>query len=198
MNKTILVFNILLITIIAEAQVNTVFEFQPIRIYDTIKTQKEINSIKELDKVNNTFFFTTKLSENDVGLFLIEKKAKYWIVYDYNDFVSNYVVGKHINLNNQYVSIEVKASRSGYGINSYSWYLIFDLKKKSYLTLHKSSYNADENDNVLRECRSYIKFKNNIFIIRRTCLPKNDCGYCVESGIYKINDGRFLKIKSSH
>lgn len=190
-------FYFLLLSYVTVAQANDALEFQSIRIYDTITTQKSINKIKEVDKINDNLFFTTEYLENK-GLFLIEKKEAYWIVYDYNDFVSNYVVSKHHKLNNQYVSIEVKASRSGFGINLYSWYLIFDLKNKSYLTLDKSSYKADEKNIVLNKCESIIKFKKDIFTITRNCFPKNECGNCIESGIYRVKNGKFIKVKSSH
>lgn len=192
MNKYALIFCFLSCGYFAMAQNNEIIEFQPIRLHDTIKTKQTFKTIKEVDKVNDTFFFTTKYLKEE-GLFLIEKRESYWIVYDYNDFVSNYVVGKHNKLNNQYVSIEIKVSRSGYGINLYSWYLIFDLKNKTYLTLDKSSYNADEKNIVLNKCESIIKFKNNTYTVTRNCLPKNECGNCIESGIYKVNNGKFIK-----
>lgn len=192
MKKSFLLFLILFINFSAKAQEQNTYEFQPLKIVDTIKRQNDLKSIKGLDKVDETYFFVTEYSKNK-GLYLIEKKKNYWIVYDYNDFVSNYVVRKHNYLNNNYISIVVSAQRSGSGINSYSWYLIFDLKKKAYLNLDKSSYNADENDKVYRKCESSIKFKDNVFTIKRTCFPSNDCGYCIESGIYKIENGKFFK-----
>lgn len=197
MNKYALIFCFLFWGYFAMAQTNDIMEFQSIRMHDTIKTKQTFKTINEVDKINDTFFFTTKYLKEE-GLFLIEKRESYWIVYDYNDFASNYVVGKHHKLNNQYESIEINVSRSGYGINLYSWYLIFDLKNKTYLSLDKSSYNADEKNIVLNKCESMIKFKNNTFTVIRNCLPKNECGNCIESGIYKVKNGKFIKIKSSH
>lgn len=191
MKKSFLLFLILFMNFSAKALEQNTYEFQPLKIVDKIG-QNDLKSIKGLDKVNEIYFFATEYSKKK-GLFLIEKKRNYWIVYEYNDFVSNYVVRKHNYLNNNYISIVVGAQRSGIGINSYSWYLIFDLKKKAYLILNKSSYNADENDKVLRKCESSIKFKNNIFTIKRTCFPGNECEYCIENGIYKIINGKFVK-----
>ena len=128
------------------------------------------------------------------GLFLIEKKKNYWIVYDYNEFVSNYTAEKHRFLNNNYVSIEVTAFRSGMGTNIYSWYLIFDLKNKTYITLFKSEYNANDEGIIINKCESEIKFKNEKFMIKRTSFTKNKCEYCIESGIYKIINGKFVKV----
>lgn len=192
MNKYVFLVMFFLISLSVIGQQQDTYEFQPLTISDTIKSQNDLKSIKGLDKVDDIYFFATGYSKNK-GLYLIEKKKNYWIVYDCNNFVSNYVVSKHNYLNATYISLTVSAQRSGSGINSYSWYLLFDLKKKAYLNLDKSSYNADENDKVLRKCESSIKFKNNIFTIERTCFPKNECKNCIEDGIYKIINGKFVK-----
>ena len=189
MMKSILLYSFLFVSNFAVAQEN-VFEFQPLRVHDTIKT---ISTIKDIDKINDNLFFTTKYSRQS-GLFLIEKKENYWIVYDYNDFVSNYSVTKHRYLNKDYVSLSVRVSRSGNGINLYGWYLIFDIKNKSYLTLHESAYNADDENNSLHKCEASITFKNNNFTVKNTSLKKEDCQDFIENGTYKIHNGRLEKI----
>ena len=66
------------------------------------------------------------------------------------------------------------------------------------MTLNKSIYNADENDKILEKCESSIRFNNGVFIIERICFAKNECGNCIESGIYKLKNEMLIKIKSSH
>jgi hypothetical protein len=177
------------------AQENDIFEFQPLSEVDRIKIPKTLKDFKGMDKVNDTFFFATEYYKGNKGLFLIEKNIKYWIVYDYN-LVSNTVGGKHITLNKNYVSTSVTLFKSGLGTNIYCFYIIFDLKNKTFLTLYTSEYNADGNGVILTKCDASIKFKNNHFTIKRTSYKKRKCEYCIGSGIYKIEKNKFIKIKN--
>lgn len=205
MKKSISIFCLLLINCIAIAQINTVNEFQPLRIFDTIKTQKEFKSIKGIVKVNNSFFFATAYSKKKNGLFLIEKKQKYWIVYDYNDFVSNFNLGEYKFYSKRYISATVSAMRSGNGENYYGWFVLFDLQKRTYLLIDVFSHNSDDDENHekyinTRECNSQIIYLNGNLKISRKCSPngeKNYCDNCIKSGVYKISNIGLEK-KSSH
>lgn len=73
MNKYALIFCFLFWGYFAMAQTNDIMEFQSIRLHDTIKTKQTFKTINEVDKINDTFFFTTKYLKEE-GLFLIEKE----------------------------------------------------------------------------------------------------------------------------
>ena len=191
--KVLFIIQFIFFTFCATAQTNDEHEFHTLHTFDTIKSQKTINGIKQKDVVNSNYFFATHYLKND-GLFLIQKKNDFWIVYDYNkEFGANYTVKKHQNINKKYVSISVAVSKSGIGINSYSHYVLFDLENHTYIVLHKSSYHADENDKLHDKCESTINFKNNFFVINRICVPINECDHCIESGRYKIKNNRLQK-----
>ena len=205
MKKYIPIFYLFFLNFVVKAQEQNIYEFQPLRVFDTIKTQKEFKSIKGIVKVNNYFFFATDYWKVKHGLFLFEKKQKTWIVYDYNDFVSNFNLGKYKIYSERYISATVSAMRSGNGENYYGWFILFDLKKRTYLVLDVFSHNSDDDENHekyvnTRECNAKIIYQNGSLKISRKCSPngeKNYCDNCMKSGVYKISNIGLEK-KSSH
>jgi hypothetical protein len=192
----LLSFNILL------GQNESEFLFQPIRIHSRVD-QKAIETIQFKHYIKNTSFFFAEKIGNEQGLFLVEKKLKDWIVYDYNDFISNMNVGEHKIHSKRYVSITVSAMRSGNGENYYGWYVLFDLERKTYLILNNFSHNSDDDKNHekyinTRECNSKVVYQNGILKITRKCNPnkeENYCDNCMESGEYRISNSGLNKQK---
>ena len=177
-------------------------EFEPLEIIDTIKSQKVIDQIKSKDVVKNSSFFFTQEYNKEKGLFLIEKKGNYWIVYNYDKyFISNYSISKHKIHSKRYVSIDISVMRSGWGENYYGWFILFDLEKRTYLVIQTFSHNSDDDKNHekyinTRKCSSKIIYQNGTLIITRKCSPngeKNYCSNCVESGKYKIVNNKLIK-----
>lgn len=189
----------------ARAQEESVYEFQPLNVRDTIKIPKTLKFIKGIDKVNDSFFFATEYSKGNKGLFLIEKKKKYWIVYDYNDFISKVNLGEYKFYSKKYISLTVSAMRSGNGENYYGWFILFDLEKRASMVIDIFSHNSDDDENHekyinTRECNSKIIYVNGNLKISRKCSPnaeKDYCDNCIKSGIYKISNIGLEK-KSSH
>lgn len=177
------------------------YMFKLLQIHDTIKSQKIIDRIKSKDAVKSTSFFFTQKYNDQEGLFFIEKKGKYWLVYNYDEhFISNYSVNKHKAHSNRYVSIDVGVVRSGMGENNYSWFVLFDLENKAYLVVQNFSYNSGEYDNGVRfedQCSSEIKYDKGYLIVNRKCNVKkediNYCSYCIETGKYKITADKLIK-----
>ena len=196
------IFLIVVLLYFGNVQAQDIFEFQPLRILDTIN-QKIIDKIKLKDRVKNTQCFFSEIYDANTGLFLFKKIGKKWMVYDYNDFVSNYTISKHTTYSKRYVSINVGAMRSGMGENNYSWLVLFDLEKVSYIVLNVFSHNSGEYSDKTefkQECSSKIQYiKNNTFSVTKTCdvkqEDKNYCDYCLDSGIYKIENDALKKIK---
>jgi hypothetical protein len=177
-------------------------EFEPLEIIDTIKSQKVIDQIKSKDEVKTSSFFFTKEYNKKRGLFLIEKKGKYWIVYNYDKFfISNYNIDKHKTHSKRYVSIDISVMRSGSGENYYGWFVLFDLQKKTYLVIQTFSHNSNDDENHekyinTQKCNSKIVYQNGILIIKRKCSANADnnyCSNCIESGRYKIENNKLIK-----
>ena len=196
------VFLIVVLLYFGNMQAQTVFEFQPLRILDTIN-QKTIDKIKLKDSIKNTQCFFSEIYDANKGLFLFKKIGGKWIVYDYNDFVSNYTISKHTTYSKRYVSISVGAMRSGMGENYYGWMILFDLDKASYIVLNVFSHNSGEYSDKTefqQECTSKIQYiKNNTFSVTKTCDVKkedeNYCTNCLDSGVYKIENDTLIKIQ---
>ncbi|RZK05022.1 MAG: hypothetical protein EOO46_16165 [Flavobacterium sp.] len=198
------IFLIVVLLYFSNVQAQTIFEFQPLRILDTI-TQKTIDKIKVKDYVKNTHCFFSEIYDTTTGLFLFKKIEDKWIVYDYNDFVSNYTLSKHTAYSKRYVSINVVAMRSGMGENYYGWLVLFDLEKASYIILNAFSHNSGEYSDKTefkQECTSKILYiKNNTFSVTKICdvkkEDKNYCTNCLDSGVYKIENDTLKKIQAN-
>ena len=175
------------------SQHNDMINFQPLRVVETV-SKETVDQIKIKDRIKESDGFFTQEFNAQSGLFLFEKKGNQWIVYDYNDFVSNYSVQKHVYHSERYVSVSVNAMRSGMGENIYGWMVLFDLEQKTYSVLNIYSHNSGEysNGEVFRqECKSDVKFlKNNTLQVTRVCdVQKEDANYCDEclkSGVYTL------------
>jgi len=196
------IFLIVVLLCFGNVQAQTIFEFQPLRILGNVN-QKTIDKIKLKDNVKNTQCFFSEIYDANKGLFLFKKIGNEWMVYDYNDFVSNYTISKHTTYSKRYVSISVGAMRSGMGENHYGWLVLFDLEKASYLILDVFSHNSgqySDKTEFKQECTSKIQYiKNNTFSVTKICdvkkEDKNYCDHCLDSGVYKIENGTLKKIK---
>lgn len=179
------------------AQAEGDYVFQSLRVVDTVKNEKVIDQIAFKDEVKNSSFFFTESYEENKGLFLFEKKGKNWIVYDYNDLVSNTKAKKHEWYSKRYVSINVTVFRSGMGDNVYGWFILFDLEKKSYLSVQNFSHNTDQDYGNLRTCNSFISYVDKSLKISRICnLTKDEdnyCNSCEGPGLYNITENGLTK-----
>lgn len=174
------------------------YRFQLLPVTDTVRTAAAINKIDFKTKINASFFLTEAYDEKE-GLFLFEQKGKDWIVYDYNEFVSNYSVSGLRYLDADHPAVTVTVSRSGMGTNLYNWIVIFDLAKKTYLSLMTGSYNeAYENSTAtIEQCESKISIRSHGISVRRTCdaPPTNAyCKNCLSSGEYTIKSNLLTKL----
>lgn len=198
MKSFILLLLSLLFQNLVFSQNQYLFTFQPLKIIDTIKNQKIIDKVVSRDQINAKFFLAETYNENK-GLFLFEKLTNKWIVYDYNDFVSNYMVSKHKFYGKNHPIVHIIASRSGMGTNVYGWVVLFDLEKRSYLVLETSSYNESYEEGKIKveKCNSDITINKGLMQVKMKCSAANNenyCDYCLSAGTYEIQNGAFVKL----
>lgn len=181
---------------ISEGEGKPVFIFQNLKIVDTVFKENIIKTIKKKDKVNSNCFFTEEY-QNSRGLFLFCKNPNFWLVYDFNDVLSNTSLATHSSLSARYVTVSVDVQRSGMGINRYGWVVLIDIIDKKYLYLDEFTYNSDDDGKNVGEvrCNTSITLNKGKFIIySKSNQPKNNSEYCIEPGLYQIKKDTLAKI----
>jgi len=174
-------------------------EFYPLTIKDEISDieAKKLQKVDSLDKVE--YFFTENYKE-DYGLFLIKKENKNWIVYDYELYLHggrNTVIKNIKEENNRFISIKILSSPTGICESNYERVILIDITQNSFTDFFTFSEIKcfDNNGQVSSssKCKAKFSIKGNLLKIKTS--KTNDLKDCIESGTYKYENQKFVKIK---
>mgnify|MGYP007011823750 CR=1 FL=1 len=173
-------------------------ELNPLSFIENI-SDNEKKSLVKADSLGKKDFFFTEQYKDDLGLFLVIKENENWVVYDFGlNFGSNTMIKEFKSENNRFISIQVFRSPSGACSSSYGIIILFDLINNEWTNFY--NYNRFEcyNDNAevssSSKCEVNFSIKDDILKMKSSKKP-NDGLYCFESGTYKYENGKFVKIE---
>lgn len=192
--KIVLVLILFLINSTSWGQ-DDVLEFSSIKFLEKVSTD-EVKKLIKVDKLSNKdFFFTKKYKEND-GLFFVKKENEIWFIYDF-ELSLNFGPNTHLTTitkeNNRFVNIEFSRSPSGTCSSLYLITVLFDILKNEFIFFF--SFNEfDCNDGNSKNCKATFQIKDNLLIIKSS-KTKEDGLNCIESGTYRYENYKFVKMK---
>lgn len=174
-------------------------EFYPITFIENT-SYDEIISLVKADSLGKKDFFFTEHYKNNSGLFLVKKEKENWSVYDFEtkSYGSNTVIKEIKCENDRFISIQVYRFPSGACASTYGIIILFDLINNQWTDFW--NYNRfecyDENADVSSssKCKVDFSLKGNLLKMKSSKKP-DDGLYCFESGTYRYENGKFVKVK---
>lgn len=177
-------------------------ELEDFSVIDTLYSKKAINGIKQKDFIKGTNMFFSSTYNNNWGVFLIEKKNKFWLVYSFDEYLSNQGISNHVCINKDYVKIYSYRYREFYNENgpnynaeeiSFKFYFLINYKIKKYTSFMCGErvylYGGKVGNRSLKTDWSQINashlniwFKNNNLIIKK--VGKSEA--LMSNGVYKL------------
>ncbi len=174
-------------------------DFKPLSCIEKVSNFNEIKSLVKADSLGRKDFFFTEQYKDGIGLFLIKKENENWFVYDFGlSYGSNSMVKEFKFENNRFVSIQVFRFPSGSCSSTYGIIVLFDLLNNQWTDFW--NYNRFECYNENAEVSSSLECKVNFsvngnFLKMKSSKKPDDGLYCFESGTYKYENGKFVKIE---
>lgn len=199
MKKLFYIFTIL-IPYIGWCQNNPdTLEFRPLVFIEKI-SDNEIKSLIKADSLNKKDFFFTEQYKDGFGLFLVKKENKNWSVYDYELYLNsgrNTVLGNIKEENNRFISIQTTSNPSGVCESHYEKEVLIDIKHNEFIDFFTFAQTKcyDENRKNLSQskCKAKFSIKGDFLKIRTSAT--SDLTDCIQSGTYKYENRKFVKVK---
>ena len=193
-------FAFLLIAILLQTPAwcqNNILEFFPLNLIDSI-SEGDVNSFIKVDSLKNSNYFFTESYKENYGLFFFKMEREKWSVYDFELYLlcgRNTIIDMIKQENKQFVSVQSLSNPSGVCESNYGRILLIDVLKNEFSNFYNYAQNKcyEENGDVsISECKVKFFLKNNSLKILST---KNRLSDCLESGTYKYNASKFVKMK---
>ena len=222
MKQIKIIILLLVISISLSGQNDEVLEFEPLVVIDTLFNKTEFDCIKanveaivvldtgSLEIVEGVYGY-------NLGAHLVKKSGNIWFVYDlpfYKDvFEFSYSDNRNfLTYNNHYfgggnghfgtsvdlciIDLSLNLILSvciNYGETFWEWQPKENETEKQFDERNKDSDSSG--------CISDIVLKDELMTVQNQCIDKSKtsellgCGHCLESGIYKYDKGKFIRIK---
>src|SRR5690554_6949141 len=173
------------------------FVFYPLTVFEKVSNVDELKSIEKVDKLNKKDFFFTENYKGYNVLFFIKKEKDDWVIYQLELYLgANYSFKNIKEENNRFVSIQFSLFPSGMCSNIYGVVFLLDVIRNESIYFYnfneQECYNEYAEAVSNSECKATFSIKGNILQVKSTKKP-DDGLYCIESGTYYYESGKFIK-----